>query len=149
MFRVYFVIIALSCAVVACSPTPKPAAAGPSSSTMQTANQEAHPEFTAEKITRDVVGHVVKIIDVAEQGEPTDWTFEADEFKQVEILEHAATPASAEITVYMTTRNNPKPDEDAVQVAGKLKLHYSRKGGEWVLTKIENLTFRYTVGIWT
>ena len=123
---------------------------GPSSSTIQTANQEtAHPEITAEKIMRDVVGRVVPIADVAEKNAPTDWTFEADEFKQVEILERAATPATAEITVFMTTRNNPKPDEDAVQVTGKLKLHYQRKDGEWALTKIENLSFRYTLGVWT
>jgi hypothetical protein len=150
MFRIKLVAIALCCAVAACSPTPKPPASGPSKSTIQTASQDtANPEIGVEKVLRDVVGRVVKIIDVAEQGEATDWTFEADEFKQVEILDRAATPTTAEITVFMTTRNNPKPDEDAVQVTGRLKLHYQRKNGEWTLTKIENLTFRYTLGVWT
>ncbi len=150
MFRVNIVAIALFCAVAACSPTPKSPVTGPSISTIQTANQDtARPEITVEKIMRDVVGRIVSIIDVAEMSKPTDWTFEADEFKQVEILERKTTPTTAEITVFMTTRNNPKPDEDAVQVSGKLKLHYQRKGGEWALTTIENLTFRYTVGVWT
>lgn len=98
---------------------------------------------------RDVVGRVVMISEVSGVSPPTDWTFEADEYKQVEILEHDATQTVATITVFMATRNNPKPDEDAVQVSGKLKLRYVRKGNVWVLTTIENLTFRYTIGVST
>ena len=150
MLRVNIVVIALLCAVAACSPTPKPSATSSSNSTIQTANQDtARPDITVEKIMRDVVGRVVRNVNAAEKSEPTEWTFEGDEFKQVEILERTATPTTAEITVFMTTRNNPKPAEDAVQVSGKLKLHYQRKDGEWALAKIENLTFRYTVGVWT
>jgi hypothetical protein len=106
-------------------------------------------EFSAEKIMRDVVGRVIKITNVAGDSPPTDWTFEADEFKQAEILMREGTPAAAVLTVFMTTRNNPGPEEDAVQVSGKLKLHYQRKGGAWVLTTIENLTFHYTIGVST
>jgi hypothetical protein len=150
MFRINPVAIALFCAVAACSPAPQSSTGGPSGPAPQTANQDApRPEITAEKIVRDVIGRVVKITEVNGNSPPTDWTFEADEFKQVEILEREATPAAAAITVFMTTRNNPGPDDEAVQVSGKLRLHYQRKDGEWVLRTIENLTFRYTIGIST
>lgn len=150
MFRINPVAIALFCAVAACSPPPQSSAGGPSGPAIRTANQDApQPEITVEKIVRDVIRRVVKVAGVNGDSPPTDWTFEADEFKQVKILEREATPAAATITVFMTTRNNPGPDDEAVQVSGKLRLHYRRKGGEWVLTTIENLTFRYTIGIST
>jgi len=150
MFRIDPVPIVLFCAIAACSPAPQSSAKGPSGPAIQTADQNApQAEITAEKIARDVVGRIVRVTEVGDDSSPTDWTFEVDEFKLVKILEREATPTAATITVMMTTRNNPGPGEDAVQVSGKLRLHYLRKGGEWVLTTIENLTFRYTIGIST
>jgi hypothetical protein len=150
VFRINPVAIALFCTVSACSPAPQSSAGGPSGAAIQTANQDApRPEITAEKIVRDVIGRVVKVTEANGESPPTDWMFEADEFRQVEILEREAASAAAEITVFMTTRNNPGPDDEAVQVSGKLRLHYQRKGGEWVLMTIENLNFRYTIGIST
>jgi hypothetical protein len=150
MFRIHPVAIALFCAIAACSPAPQSSAGAPSGPAIQAANQDAPaPEITGDTIVRDVVGRVVKITEVRGDSPPTDWRFEADEFKQVEILEREVTPTAATITVLMTTRNNPGPDEESVQVSGKLRLHYLRKGGYWVLTTIENLTFRYTIGIST
>lgn len=150
MSRVNFVAIALSCSVVACSPAPESASSGASDRVIQTANQDvARPVVTADKIMRDVVGRVIKITHVSGNNPPVDWTFEADEFKQVEILEREDKLETAAVTVFMTTRNNPGPDEDAVQVSGKLRLHYQRKGSEWVLMMIDNLTFHYTIGIST
>lgn len=150
MFRFNLVAIALFCAVAACSPAPESSSGGSSDLAIHTANQDPpRPEIAADKIMRDVVGRVIKITEASGGSPPTDWTFEADEFRQVEILEREATPAAAAITVFMTTRNNPGPDEEAVQVSGKVKLHYQRKGSEWVLMTIENLTFHYTIGIST
>ena len=150
MFRINSFAIPLFCAVAACSPSPQSSTGGPSGPAIRTASQDApQPEITVEKIARDVIGRVVKVTEVNGDSPPTDWTFEADEFKQVNILEREATPAAVTITVFMTTRNNPGPDDEAVQVSGKLRLHYRRKGGDWVLTTIENLTFRYTIGIST
>jgi hypothetical protein len=150
MFRINPVAIAFFCVVAACSPAPETSAGGPSGPSIQTASQDAPlPEITAEKIVRDVIGRVVKITDVEGDSPPADWTFEADEFRQVEILERKASPARVAITVFMTTRNDPGQDEVVLQVSGKLTLHYQRKGGEWVLSTIENLTFRYTIGIST
>ena len=72
-----------------------------------------------------------------------------NEFKQVEIVESQVTDNNASVVILMTTRNNPGPDEDAVQVSGKLQLRYERSGGRWNLKAIENLSFRYTIGLAT
>jgi hypothetical protein len=150
MSRFNPVAIPLFCLIAACSPAPDSSSGRSSGPAIQIANQDvARSAITAEKIVRDVVRRVVMITQVAGDSTPTEWTFDADEFRQVEILDSEITQTSAVITVFMTTRNNPGPDEDAVQVSGKLKLRYQRKGAEWVLSTIENLSFRYTVGIST
>jgi hypothetical protein len=149
MFRFNLIAIALLCAVAACSPAPESSPGASSDVAIRTASQDpARLEITADKITRDVVGRVIKVTE-ASDSRPTDWTFEASEYKQVEILEREVTPTAATLTVFMATRNNPGPKEEAVQVSGKVRLRYQRKGSEWVLTTIENLTFHYTIGIST
>ena len=133
-----------------CSPAPKSAAEGSAGATMPTAGQDGQTQpISVYKILRDVVGHVVMITEISDDSEPTEWTFDADEFKQAEILSSEATATTATITIFMTTRNNPKPDEDAVQVTGRLRLYYQRQSDKWVLKKIDNLSFRYTVGVST
>ena len=107
------------------------------------------PDITSEKIVRDIVGRVVKISDSARTRPPDEWTFEATEFRQVEILEKHGTQDKFTVVIFMTTRNNPGPNEDHVQVTGKLQLQYEWRGGQWTLTGIENLSFRYTVGVAT
>ena len=150
MTRFNLFAVTLICTVAACSPAPESASRGAANPAIQTANQDAaQTEITVEKILRDVVGRVVMITEVDGDGVPTDWTFEAGEFKQAEILEREATATAAVITVFMTTRNNPGREEDPVQVSGKLRLHYQRKGSAWVLSTIDNLTFRYTIGVST
>jgi hypothetical protein len=134
-------------ALAACGESPTATA---DNANMRAADQGAgQKEIPVEKIVRDVVGRVVPITEVRGDGAPTDWTFEADEFKQVEIVEAQVTGNSAAIVILMTTRNNPGPNEDAVQVSGKLQLRYERAGGRWNLKAIENLNFRYTVGMAT
>ena len=115
---------------------------------MRAADQGAdQKEIPVEKIVRDVVGRVVPITEVNGNGTPTDWTFEADEFKQVEVVETQITETAATVVIFMTTRNNAGPADDSVQVSGKLQLRYEREGGVWRLKTLENLTFRYTVGL--
>lgn len=148
--RTSLIAIALICIVAASSPASESLTSGPSGGLIQTSNlDESLAEITAEKIAHDVIGRVVMITAVAGDSTPTEWTFDADEFRQVEILEREAAPAGAVITVLMMTRNNPEPDEETLLVSGKLRLNYRRKGGDWVLTAIENLTFRYTKSIST
>jgi hypothetical protein len=150
MFRINPIVIAFFCTVAACSPAPEPSAGGRSGPVTQTASQdEPLSEITAETIERDVIGHVVTITGVENDSTPTDWTFDADEFRQAEILERKTSPVGASITVFITTRNNPGPNEELLTVSGKLRLYYQRKGGEWVVTTIENLTFCYRIDIST
>ena len=105
------------------------------------------PEVATKKIVSDVVGRVIQVSDLTGAGPATEWTFDADEFRQVDILERHMTEKGLTLVIFMTTRNNPGPDEDPVQVSGKLQLQYERTAGQWILTTIENLTFRYTIGL--
>ena len=106
----------------------------------------AKPEITAEKIMTDIVGRVVLVSALTGTSQPTEWTFEADEFKQAEILDRRVTETEYTIVIFMTTRNNHKTGEDDVQVSGRLHLYYGWKESQWVLTRIDNLSFRYTLG---
>ena len=150
MTRLAFVVIPFALALSGCSPTPQSTTDDYKNSTIPTASQDKQGQpIPVEKIIRDVVGHVIVITDASDNSDPTEWTFDADEFKQVEVLETESTPSTATVTVFMTTHNNPKKDEDAVQVTGKLRLYYVRQAEKWVLRNIENLSFRYTVGVAT
>ena len=103
--------------------------------------------ITEDQIARDIVGKGVQVSDAAGDGPSDKWTFEADEYRHVEILESRRSDDGLTITIYMTTRNNPKPDEDSIQVSGKLRLIYEQHGAKWVLGDIENLTFNYSIGV--
>jgi len=145
LLRILFSLAALLCALTACGESPQSTAGD---SNMRAADQGANPmEIAVEKIARDLVGRVVPITELAGDGTPTDWTFEAEEFKQVEIVDTQINGNTATIVIFMTTRNNAGPEDDAVQVSGKLQLRYEREGDRWNLKTIENLTFRYTVGL--
>jgi hypothetical protein len=146
MLRILLTVAALLFAATACTEAPDTSSG---SGTMPAANQDGKPVIAVEKIARDVVGRVVPITEVTGDGTPTDWTFEADEFKQVEIVEQQVSDNVATIVIFMTTHNNAGPNDDAVQVSGKLQLRYERNGGNWQLKAIENLSFRYTVGLAT
>ena len=80
---------------------------------------------------------------------PTEWTFDVDEPRQVKILERESTPAGSVFTIFTMTQNIAHPGEDAIMVSGKLRLNYQLRSEQWVLTGIENLTFRYAIGIAT
>ena len=94
----------------------------------------------------DIVGRVVQVSELTGTWPPTEWTFDAGEFRQAEILSKHETETEYTVVIFMTTRSNPEPDEDDIQVSGRLQLHYEWKGGQWTLTNIENLSFRYSVG---
>ena len=104
-------------------------------------------EISSEKISQDLVGHAVEIPDEEGHGPPATWTFEADEFRQIEILERNITPTTATVTIYMATHDNPGTGEDPNAVSGKLRLKYGRRGAEWVLVDLENLSFRAIEGV--
>lgn len=140
-------IAAVAFGLAACGPAQEPATAG--SGSLTPVQDPAGAEFTPQQIARDVVGRVVTVTEVAGSGPGTRWTFEADEYRRVDILDRQVTAAGAEVVVFMLTRNNPKPGDEEVQVSGQLRLHYKRKEGRWALGKIENVSFRYSLGVAT
>jgi hypothetical protein len=104
--------------------------------------------ITEDQIARDIVGKNVQISDVTGDDPSNKWTFEADEYRHLEILESQRSDNALMIVISMTTRNNPKPDEESIQVSGKLRLIYEQDGAKkWVLSQIENLTFKYSIGV--
>lgn len=147
MFRIILGIAAILLALTACTDAPD-SSSGNAGDTLPAADQKAGKQtIPVERIAGDLIGRVVPITEATGDGTPTDWTFDAGEFRQIEIVEMQMTESAATLVIFMTTRNNAGPKEDAVQVSGKLKLHYKRKGGRWQLIDIENRSFRYTVGL--
>jgi hypothetical protein len=148
MLRTILSLTTIFIALTGCGQAPDPSAtvtATPNS--LQLVQNARRPEITSEKIASDMVGKAVKISELTGGGPEDAWTFETSEFRQVNILEKNVTNAGLTLVIFMTTRNNPKPDESHVQVSGKLELQYEWKAGQWALANVKNLTFRYTVGV--
>jgi hypothetical protein len=93
------------------------------------------------------VGWVVPLSELTGSGPATQWTFEADEYRRLDILERHVTENGIDILVFMLTRNNPGPDDDDVEASGQLRVYYEWKDRRWVIRSIRNLTFRYSVGV--
>jgi len=154
MLRVPTIVNALSTtamliAVVACSPSPETQPNNASSvDKLQPVQLPEKGDVSPEKIESDIIGRVVRVSDVSGAGDPTEWTFEKKEFRHVEVLDRNVNGNTQTLVVFVTTRSNPE-DEEQVQVSGKLQLSYERKAGQWILTGIQNLSFRYSVGVAT
>jgi hypothetical protein len=143
-------VTAMIFAVTACGPAPeKSSDSTQNADRLQPVQLPEKGDVSPEKIAGDIVGRVVRVSDVSGAGDPTEWTFEKKEFRHVEVLERKVTGNTQTLVIFLTTRSNPEADEEQVQVSGKLQLHYERKSGQWVLTGIENLSFRYSVGVAT
>jgi hypothetical protein len=144
MTRIALSITAMCLALIGCGPAS-------TSSTTTTSNvlpvTDKSSPITPDQIARDIVGKGVQVSEVAGDEPSNKWTFEADEYRHVKILESLRSESSLTIVINMTTRNNPKPDEDSIQVSGKLRLIYEQHGTKWVLSEIENLTFNYSIGV--
>lgn len=157
MDRTVLSITALLLALTGCGPAPEPSSNVTSNPVVPAGNRDllhlvqesGKTEVTVEKIVSDIVGRVVQVSELKGAGPKTEWTFEADEFRQVDILERRTTETALTLVIFMTTRNNPGPDEDSVQVSGKLQLQYEWRAGQWILTAVENLTFSYSIGVST
>lgn len=126
--------------------TPSPPAFAGKGGSLHPVQDSDRPEITSERISKDVVGRAVQVTELTESGPATEWTFEADEYRRIDVLERHVTETGIDLLVFMLTRSNPKPDEDDVQVSGQLRLHYEWKDKQWHLGNIENVTFRYSVG---
>jgi len=139
---------------VGCGPAPERsqgAAPGQPASAEGTlrVQDKGRPEITSQGISKDVVGKVIRVDEMHGAHPGTEWTFEADEYRRIDILERRATATGADLLVFMLTRSNSKPGEDDVQVSGQLRMSYEWKGDKWVLQKIENVSFRFSIGVAT
>lgn len=157
MIRTALIIIAMVSLLSACD-TGGRTAEGPASGrqptsrndkSLQAVQDAGRPEITTDGISRDVVGWVVEIEELTGSGPADKWTFEANEYRRVDIVERHATAAGLDLLVFVLSRSNPKPDEETVQVTGQLGLHYEWRDGKWVLRGIDNVSFRYSLGVAT
>ena len=128
---------------------PAPEANNRSTDRLQAVQHPDKAVVSPEQVASDIVGRVVRVSDLSGNADPTEWTFESKEFRHVDILESETLGNIQRLVVFVTTRNNPGADEEQVQVSGKLQLTYERKGSKWVLTRIQNVNFRYSVGVAT
>jgi hypothetical protein len=104
--------------------------------------------LTVEKIKQDLVRRRVHISGVTEDLPDDVWTFDSDEQKQVEILEQHVIDKGVTVTILMTTGDNSeRNEEEPIELSGKLRLHYLKQGGRFILKEIQNLSFRYSVGV--
>ena len=143
-------VTAIVFAVTACGPAPeKSSAITQKADRLQSVQLPEKGDVSPEKVASDIVGRVIRVSDVSGAGEATEWTFDKKEFRHVEVLDRKVTGNTQTLVIFLTTRSNPDADEEQVQVSGKLQLHYERKAGQWVLTRIDNLSFRYSVGVAT
>ena len=155
MVRTVLSVAAILFALTGCMPVPD----SPSSTTgipaflagirdlLHFVQNSDKPAVTPEKIVSDVIGRVVEVPELTGTVPPIKWTFDADEFRHVAILETHTTENALTLVIFMTTRSNPQSDEDPVQLSGRLRLQYEWRAGQWTLTTIENLTFCYSVGL--
>lgn len=102
--------------------------------------------WSAARIARDLVGQSVQIRDVEERQPWSPWTFEADEPKDVSVLDTQLNGASAVVTIDLATHDNMDTGEQTTYVSGRLRLHYERQERGWQLRSIENLSFRASQG---
>ena len=144
------VAFALASACSLESPDPAKAQALPErrSGDLVPAQLAQRPEVTVAKILTDIVGQQIRVTDAAGEAQPMDWMFEENEPKHAEILEQQAKDNSIALIIQMSTGGAPGSDDANVQLTGRLRLHYEWDGRDWILRRIENVTFRYSRRMW-
>ena len=89
------------------------------------------------KISTDLVGMSVANVPMHDGRPGGTWTFAEDESKEIKVLETRPAGDTAAIVINIIT------DDSRMRLAGRLRLHYERVAGDWVLTSVENLGARY------
>ena len=148
MIRTILCTTAMLVVLTGCGPSSETSSTSPDTSAggLRHVQTSVKPEITTDKIMADIVGREVTVSEIRGTLRPTKWTFDASEFRHADILEKRMTDTAYTIVIFMTTRSNHREDEDDVQVSGRLQLYYEWTGGQWRLRRIENLTFRYSLG---
>lgn len=152
MIRTILITVAIVSGFAGCGAKPESPGLPPSvenRGSLLSVQSADRPEITPGKISKDVVGRVLDVPEQSGSGPNDQWTFDAGEYRHIQILEQRATTSGVDLLVFMLSRSNPKPAEADVQVSGNLRLHYEWKGKQWVLRSIENVSFRYSLGVAT
>mgnify|MGYP006299893973 CR=1 FL=1 len=102
--------------------------------------------WTPERIARDIIGHSVQIRDVDNRKPWSPWTFEADEPKDVDVVDTQVNGSRATVTIELATHDNLDTGEQTTYVSGRLRLRYERGNEGWQLRSIDNVSFRATPG---
>jgi len=150
MIRFALIALAIVFGVAACGAKPEPPTTSSSTGEagpLRPVQSSERPEITVGKISKDVVGRVVEVPEASGTGPNDKWTFEADEYRRIDILERNPTATGLDLLVFMLTTS--RPGEGDIQVSGQLRLHYEWKGKQWVLRSIDNVSFRYSLGVST
>ena len=149
MMKTFHAVALVLLIAAGCGPAPESTSDNRAADRLQAVQHPDKAVVSPEQVASDIVGRVVRVSDLAGNSAATEWTFESKEFRHVDILESETLGNIQTLVVFVTTRNNPAADEEQVQVSGKLQLMYERKGGKWELTRIQNVNFRYSVGVAT
>ena len=150
MIRIALITIAIAFGFTGCEGKHETTGAPPfakDNGAVRPVQNSEKPDITVATISKDVVGKVVTVPEISGLGPSDKWTFEADEYRRIDILDKSPTATGVDLLVFMLTRS--RPGEGDIQVSGQLKLHYQWKGKQWVLHSIENLSFRYSLGVST
>ena len=95
----------------------------------------SYPDIKLDDIERDIVGK--------NTGEGVmSWTFAPEEPRRISILETKKEGRRRTVVIEMVTESKPQLLMPAQKMGGKLRLHYEWIANEWILMRVENLTFR-------
>ena len=83
----------------------------------QIAKDARRPEITAEKITGDIVGKKLAILELHGDEPAEQWTFAANELRQVNIQEMTVTSTGETLVVFVTTGSIPRPNKTNIRLA--------------------------------
>src|SRR5215211_3631052 len=100
---------------------------------------QCSPPITAQEMERDIVGKTVSVLRFKTER-PDTWTFRKDDETKIAVVGSTCRSGEALITIDIKTRASA--GIAMARATGRLRLSYERVGGEWVLRKVENESFK-------
>ena len=94
-----------------------------------------HPEITEGLIERTIIGKKVG-------GGYGGWTFESHEPRKIKIIEQKKKEDGDKVSVVVDMKTSARGPMSVKRRRGRLRLSYEWVAGEWVIMKIDNLTFK-------
>lgn len=107
------------------------------------------PEITLENIRKDLTGKQVRVPSETDSAETSGWRFNANEPKEIEIVEKQYAGKEATFVIDLRTSTLPSAEQQGTtkRLAGRLRLHYKLESyfvvRKWEIVQIENISFAY------